>query len=206
VSAPPSSPAPSPRTPRYGAIFGAWSARDLLRVPSLLSLSRLLLAGAFPFFAGRVPWALGVLIAAGASDMVDGWYARRFRQESATGAAVDAVADKVFVLTVVVTLLASGGLSWLDLLFLLMRDLGEVALAFRMWMFDARTPEPLGRANVPGKIATLLQYAAVIAILLGAGRHVLWTGAAALAGVVAAISYWRRTRAGSTLLLTSWTD
>ncbi len=192
MSAPPSSPASSPPTTRYGAILGAWSARDLLRVPSLLSLSRLLLAGAFPFFAGRVPWALGILIAAGASDVVDGWYARRFRQESATGAAVDAVADKAFVLTVVVTLLASGRLSWFDVLFLATRDLGEIALGFRMWMFDARKPEPLGRANVPGKIATLLQYAAVIAILLGAKGHVLWTGAAALAGVVASISYWRR--------------
>lgn len=49
-------------------------------------------------------WALGVFVAAAASDGIDGWVARRFNQKSKFGAFIDPIADKALLLTGVVTL------------------------------------------------------------------------------------------------------
>lgn len=48
--------------------------------------------------------ALGVFVAAAASDGLDGWIARRFDQRSRLGAILDPLADKALVLAAVVTL------------------------------------------------------------------------------------------------------
>ena len=48
--------------------------------------------------------ALGVFIAAAASDGIDGWIARRFNQISKFGAFIDPIADKALLLTGVITL------------------------------------------------------------------------------------------------------
>jgi cardiolipin synthase (CMP-forming) len=49
-------------------------------------------------------WALGVFVAAAASDGLDGWVARRFNQRSEFGAFIDPIADKALLLTGVVVL------------------------------------------------------------------------------------------------------
>ena len=48
--------------------------------------------------------ALGVFIAAAASDGLDGWIARRFNQRSKFGATIDPIADKLLLLTGIITL------------------------------------------------------------------------------------------------------
>src|SRR5450432_80739 len=108
--------------------MGLYRARDLVGVPGLLSLSRVPLAAAFPFVLGHPLLALGVLVAAGVSDVLDGWVARRFGLVTPTGAALDPVTDKVFVTTVAVSLVAGGYLSILDVVLLSTREIGEVPL------------------------------------------------------------------------------
>ncbi|MGB6220575.1 CDP-diacylglycerol--glycerol-3-phosphate 3-phosphatidyltransferase [Haloferula sp.] len=49
-------------------------------------------------------WALGVFITAAASDGLDGWIARRFNQRSKFGATIDPIADKLLLLTGIITL------------------------------------------------------------------------------------------------------
>ena len=51
-----------------------------------------------------LPAGTRVWIAAGATDVLDGWWARRFGQTSPMGAVVDGATDKIFVLGVVITL------------------------------------------------------------------------------------------------------
>src|SRR5687767_2677043 len=113
------------RSTHSSALPAGWSARDLIRVPGLLSLSRLPLAAVFPLTVGHPWWSLGVLAAAGISDLLDGWYARRFHQVSVTGAALDGFTDKVFIIAVVISLLVSGSLSPVETLLLGTRDMGE---------------------------------------------------------------------------------
>lgn len=174
--------------------MGRYRARDLLLVPSLLSLLRVPLAAAFVPAADH-PWlALSILAASGLTDVLDGWWARRYDQVTATGAVVDPVTDKLFVLTVVVTLVVRGHLSWWAVLLLATREIGELPLV-AWWSLSrrrrlARVEQP--SANAPGKLATVCQFAAVTAALF----HASWAGAlvwlTAAAGALAAVSYWRR--------------
>src|SRR5690348_12505297 len=108
--------------------MGLYRARDLVRVPGLLSLSRVPLALAFPFALERAPLALAILAAAALSDVLDGWYARRFGQVTPTGAAVDPVTDKLFVLTVAVALVVGDRLSITDVLIMSTREIAELPL------------------------------------------------------------------------------
>jgi phosphatidylglycerophosphate synthase len=59
---------------------GHYRARDLLLPPSLVSFARIPLAAAFVGFAHQPSWALGVLLLAGITDVLDGHLARRLGQ------------------------------------------------------------------------------------------------------------------------------
>jgi cardiolipin synthase len=163
---------------------------DLLEVPNLLSLARVPLA--IGFARARTPrGALAVLCAAGLTDMLDGWYARRFDAGTPTGALLDPITDKLFVGTVVGTLLRRGQLPLWSLALLGARELGELPLlgwfALRR---DARAKEQ--HANVIGKAATTLQFAAVTAAVFRSRAFVPLAVVTGVAGALAAASYWRR--------------
>lgn len=169
-------------------------ARDLVRVPGLLSLLRIPLAASFPFVAGEPLAALAVLAAAGITDVLDGWYARRFGQVTPTGCAIDPITDKLFVLTVACTMVTRGQLSIGAVVLLSTRELGELPLV--LWLAlnprarGARAEHPA--ANVPGKVATVLQFTAVSATLLEKPSGSVWVIATAVAGAYAALAYWKR--------------
>lgn len=158
-----------------------------------MSLARVPLAIAFPF-APSAPIAFAILVASGLTDVADGWYARRYGQVTATGAVVDPITDKLFVATVVITLLVRSKLAWWSLLLLGTRELGELPLV--VWLAlshrarKARAEQPA--ANVPGKLATALQFATVSAALLGLPHLDLLIYATAATGTLAALLYWRK--------------
>jgi len=169
-----------------------WS--DALLPPSLISLTRLPLAAAFvAAFDEPVPTLL-VLAGAGLSDVLDGWWARRYRQVTPTGAVIDPIADKIFVAAVLLTLLDNDRLPLWGLLSLAARDLGELPLVG--WTLASRSRRKRraerASANVAGKAVTVLQFASIAALLLkmGVATHLLIvTG---IAGLAAALLYARR--------------
>lgn len=170
------------------------SARDLVLPPNLMSLARLPLAALFPVVATRPALALTVLCCAGLTDVLDGWLARRSGQVTRTGAIVDPIADKVFALAVVGTLLQSGSLPLWGIPALLARELLELPLA--LWIAVSRRFRgarlSTASANIPGKLATTVQFAAVFtAIALPAALPTM-LAAAASAGAAAGVSYWAR--------------
>jgi CDP-diacylglycerol--glycerol-3-phosphate 3-phosphatidyltransferase/cardiolipin synthase len=173
---------------------GSYRARDILLVPGLLSLARVPLAFAFPFVVEHTVWALVVLAAAGITDVLDGYSARRLGQVTPTGAALDPVTDKLFVLTVAATLVTSGHFSLVSVLLLSTRELLELPLV--VWFAlspvarSARAEKPA--ANALGKLATVLQFAAVFSSLLRSSFTDVWIVATAVLGVLAALSYWAR--------------
>jgi cardiolipin synthase (CMP-forming) len=176
--------------------FGRLAAlgREILLAPNLVSLTRLPLAVAFPLAIASPPWALVVLALAGLSDVVDGMLARRLGLVTATGAVLDPILDKLFVLTVVVTLIVSGQLPLGGALLLAVRELGELPLLVG-WL-SGKSRRGARSAKLSGKVATVLQFAAVAAALLSS--RALWPllVAAAAAGLWAAIAYTRRELSG----------
>ncbi len=70
-------------------------------LPNFITLLRL---AVLPFFlyaisVGRFDVALGVFVAAGISDGIDGYLARRFGMKSALGAYLDPIADKLLLMS-----------------------------------------------------------------------------------------------------------
>lgn len=95
-------------------------------VPNIISVVRL--AGV-PLFLWLVlgpekdAWALVVLMVAGFTDYLDGWLARRLDQYSRLGEILDPVADRLYILAVVIGLYLRDIIPWWVALALPLRDL-----------------------------------------------------------------------------------
>ena len=136
----------------------------LLSLPNLVSMSRLALAAAFvvlPATAAR----LALIVAASATDVLDGWLARRANAATRWGALIDPIADRVFVFTVVCTYLFEGRLGTGQYFVLLARDImtavGFVVARSISWLRPVEF-----RARPLGKAVTALQLVVLLAVLL----------------------------------------
>lgn len=95
-------------------------------VPNAISLARL--AGV-PLFLWLVlgpeadGWALVVLMLSGVTDYLDGYLARRLDQYSALGEILDPVADRLYILAVVIGLALRDVIPWWIAIALPLRDL-----------------------------------------------------------------------------------
>lgn len=162
------------------------------RVPNALSGLRLVLAVAFPLLPeeGRLP----AVLASGATDWLDGLIARRFHVQSTLGGLLDAVADKTFVLAVLLTLASGGVLAWWQVPLLLVRD---AAVLITVVFFALRREwAAFGgmSARWPGKATTALTFALFVVLLVHAWqdlRFPLFVATSAV-GLVAGADYTAR--------------
>lgn len=166
----------------------------VLNVPSLISWTRLPMAMAFPFVVHKPAAALSLLAAAGASDVLDGFLARRFGCVTSVGAALDPATDKAFVLSAIASLVAARKLPLSSVLLLSTREIGEAPLvllyALHPRLRDCKVEARM--ANVAGKITTVLQFATVALAAMGSKHTKKALYATAAAGTVAAVSYLAR--------------
>jgi phosphatidylglycerophosphate synthase len=136
----------------------------LFTLPNTLSLSRVVLALAFVLFSG--PWDRIALIAvAGFTDLIDGWLARRAKSESTTGALLDPIADRVFVLVAISTYLIEDKLTTGQYFIFLTRDLAT-AVGFVVAKIIPVLRPAVFRARILGKIVTVVQLVTLVAIIL----------------------------------------
>jgi cardiolipin synthase (CMP-forming) len=168
-------------------------------LPNLLSLSRLPLAGVFWVALGPTPkralLALGVMALAAGTDVLDGTIARRRGVSTAgMGSWLDPICDKLFVGAVLAALHFERGVPWWLLAVIVARELMQLPMVIvyrvfptlRHWLrYDFR-------ASHLGKAATIIQFLAIGALVMG------WPAALPLAwgafgvGLVALIDYIRR--------------
>ncbi|PYO41500.1 MAG: CDP-alcohol phosphatidyltransferase [Gemmatimonadetes bacterium] len=132
----------------------------------LLTALRLPLAAAFPFVHGAA-WQLAIVGAVAASDFFDGMLARRFG-ESRTGAVLDPVADKFFMVVAFLTVARSGLLYPLEIVGVLARDIIAALGYVGAWLW--RRPMALP-ARAGGKAVTVLQLLTLVACIV-ASPHV----------------------------------
>lgn len=85
----------------------------ILTVPNLLTFLRMALIPVFAslLFYGNSHWALLVFVIAGVSDGIDGFVARRFKQESELGTIIDPIADKLLMTVAFIVLSLPGVLE-----------------------------------------------------------------------------------------------
>ncbi|HEX2781620.1 MAG TPA: CDP-alcohol phosphatidyltransferase family protein [Gemmatimonadaceae bacterium] len=138
--------------------------RSRLNLPNLLSLSRVALAMAFPFARDPVPQA-ALIVAAGASDFLDGWLARARHTASKWGALLDPITDRIFVVVAIATYVAVGALTVGQLVIMLIRDI-MTAVGFVVARFVPSLQRVTFRARWLGKIVTTVQLIVLLAIPL----------------------------------------
>jgi cardiolipin synthase len=135
----------------------------LLNLPNSISLSRLILALAFVLIDGR--WERTILIlAAGATDFLDGWFARKGNNSSAAGALIDPFADRVFVLTAISAYLIDGYVSTAQYFIFLSRDIAT-AVGFVVARFIPGLGASAFQARMLGKTVTMVQLVTLVAVL-----------------------------------------
>jgi cardiolipin synthase len=143
-------------------------------VPNLISMVRL--AGV-PVFLWLVlgpqadAWALGLLMVAGVTDFLDGYLARKLDQRSKLGEILDPVADRLYILAVVVGLALRDIIPWWVAIVLPLRDVFLWGLVpfLRMRGYSALPVHFLGKA------ATFNLLYAFPLLLLGDGDGVVAT-------------------------------
>lgn len=95
-------------------------------LPNLLSVIRLAGVPAFLWLVlgpEADGWALALLMASGVTDFLDGYLARRLHQTSTLGQVLDPVADRLYILAVVIGLALRDIIPWWAALSLPLRDL-----------------------------------------------------------------------------------
>jgi cardiolipin synthase len=160
--------------------------RRVWTVPNLLSLIRL--AGV-PLFLWLVlgpeadAWALVLLMVSGLTDWADGYFARRLNQFSTLGEILDPVADRLYILAVVVALAIRDIVPWWVAVILPLRD----ALLWLLVPFLRTRGFSALPVHFLGKAATFNLLYAFPLLLLGDGTGTV----AALADVFGwAFAWW----------------
>ena len=183
----------------------------MLNLANCLTLFRILTIPIFlEFLAYHFYWeALLVFAIGGLTDFLDGFVARRMNQQTALGAYLDPVADKLLVMTSFVMLGLIGGIPvWLTVI-VVVRDI-LIVLGYGIIYFLVEEPLQV-KPSLIGKWSTTLQLLtlAIALLMLHDPRLLservldLFVGTSALATVVSGCHYlyrgliWLQNRASS---------
>jgi cardiolipin synthase (CMP-forming) len=136
----------------------------LVNAANLFTLLRLVLA---PFVAADIlhgQWsrALILFFAAGLTDVIDGFLARRFGQPTRVGAYFDPIADKILLVAIYVALGAAQAIPRWMVALVFGRDLLILAMAAYGLLFTSVRKFP---PSVWGKISTFFQIAAALVVM-----------------------------------------
>jgi len=156
-----------------------------MNLPNRLTVARIGLTGLFvaalllPNFPAGKTVALALFVIASLTDWYDGWLARRNKQETAFGALLDPVADKILTSAAFICLVEPPALrmhpdgaplvqSWMALL-IVAREFLVTGLRL-----VARERGLVVKADTPGKYKTAAQMTTIIVILIGYAARQEW--------------------------------
>ncbi len=181
-------------------------AEGIFAIPNLLTLVRLPLAAVVWIDPASMPFMLSIIAVAALTDVLDGWFARTMRRRRArlagrepgtgtspVGAWLDPLCDKAFVLSVVLAVSVALSPPLSLVLLIAARDIVMIplVLAYRL-SASLRDLDVDLSAGPFGKLATVCQFAAIIALLAVPEWkwHFAWLAAAT--GIAAIASYFLR--------------
>jgi cardiolipin synthase (CMP-forming) len=136
-----------------------------LSIPNLITLGRILLVPVvvWAITSGQMRIAFLLFLAAGVSDGVDGFLAKRFRMASELGAYLDPLADKALIVSIYVSLGIAGSLPIFLVILVVSRDIMIISAFMLSWLVGKPMPiRPLmvSKANT---VAQILLAALVLA-------------------------------------------
>ena len=136
-----------------------------LTVPNALTISRVLLIPVilWAILEKRFNWALGLWVAAGVSDGLDGLLARWLNQRTLFGMYLDPIADKLLLSSAYIVLAVQREVSWWVTGLVLARDATIIVTVVVLVLNTALRKFP---PSLLGKINTVVELAGVYVVLL----------------------------------------
>jgi cardiolipin synthase (CMP-forming) len=177
----------------------------LLNIPTSITVLRIIAVPVVVWFIviGHVHAAFWLFVAAGVSDGVDGFLARRWNQRTELGAYLDPLADKALLMSIYVTLALGHVIpAWLAIA-VVFRDvmiLGGIMLAWVLGQPFTIKPLIVSKVNTAAQIVFAAFALGVTGFELGAAQWLTplgWiTGALTLISAAAYLAAWMRHVAG----------
>ncbi len=134
-----------------------------MSIPNLISLARIILVPivVWAITSGEMLVAFALFLAAGISDAVDGFLAKRFHMASELGAYLDPLADKALIVSIYVALGIAGALAIPLVILVVSRDIMIISGFMLSWLVGKPMPIrplPVSKANTVAQIllATLV--------------------------------------------------
>jgi cardiolipin synthase len=146
------------------------SPSRVFTIPNAISLARLAGVPVFLWLVLDVRtqagdwWAVGLLLAAGFSDWLDGKLARALNQQSRLGEVLDPAADRLYIVSTIIALAVRSIIGWWLVILLAAR---ELTLAIALLVLRRAGYGPL-KVSFAGKAATLNLLYAFPLLFLGA--------------------------------------
>ncbi|MBQ0083339.1 MAG: CDP-alcohol phosphatidyltransferase family protein [Clostridiales bacterium] len=136
---------------------------DILTIPNLLSLIRLLLVPLilWLYFKQKFYWALGVIVFSGLTDVVDGRIARKFNMISDFGKFLDPLADKVTQAAMIFCVCSRYRLVLLLIVIFIIKE----SMMFIFGYVRLKVTDTVTSANWYGKVNTVAMYI-ILALLI----------------------------------------
>lgn len=140
--------------------------QKVVTIPNILSMFRIALIPLIVWayhIKGEYQLAGGLIIASGATDVLDGLIARRFHMVSDLGKALDPFADKLTQTAILVCLLPRFPLMWIPLCLLVVKEFISCVWKIRVIL----KTKIIECAKWHGKVTTVLLYAMLL-------LHIFW--------------------------------
>lgn len=171
-----------------------------VNIPNLLTLARILLVPVvvWAIAQGQMGIALAAFVAAGITDAVDGYIAKRFGQQTELGAYLDPLADKTLIVSIYVSLAIFGFIPHWVAILVVSRDImivGAVLLSTLVEKPLTIQPLMVSKANTAAQIV----FAALVLAAKGLRIDLDWAIFLAMWAVAAL------TLASAAAYLVAWT-
>jgi cardiolipin synthase (CMP-forming) len=134
-----------------------------LSIPNLITLARIILVPivVWAITSDQMLAAFALFLAAGISDAVDGFLAKRFHMTSELGAYLDPLADKALIVSIYVALGIAGALPISLVILVVSRDIMIISGFMLSWLVGKPMPVkplPVSKVNTVAQIvlATLV--------------------------------------------------
>lgn len=152
----------------------------MLNIPNILTGFRILLIPVFVLLyylpvTWSAPSAAFIFCLAGVTDALDGYLARRLNQQTAFGAFLDPVADKIMVAVSLVMIVEHYAVIWIAVPAMVMICREIVISALREWMAELGKRSSIAVSWV-GKIKTATQMLALFLLIWQYSPAMEWVG------------------------------
>ncbi|PKM82665.1 MAG: CDP-diacylglycerol--glycerol-3-phosphate 3-phosphatidyltransferase [Firmicutes bacterium HGW-Firmicutes-14] len=173
-------------------IYHKKDGTSMLNLPNAITVLRILLVPVFLFVfwyseANNLLWGMIIFAAAGLTDLIDGYLARKLNLTTPLGKILDPLADKLMVVSVMLSLFLVGKFPvWLVVLIVFK----ELVLVLGSFFLVVEKKVEIS-ANNFGKAATITIYAALFASAFGTAGDFVLAVIAGFVSLLALINYIR---------------